>query len=361
MKRDRHVVIAGAGLSGAVAALCLRRAGIDVTLLEKSRAPRWKIGETLPPEANRLVDALGLRPWFDDGRHLRSFGVVSAWGGASPVATDFIFNPHGCGWQLDRVALELACLEAAELAGARLVRGVTVRESSREGDRWHVATRDERLACDWMIDATGRVASLARRLGVRQVSIDRLVSVHARTSNRNGADLDSRALIEATESGWWYTALTTSGRRTVAFQTDADLLRGTDWQSSEWFSNGLQRTRCVGDLLRSHGYRFESPIALDLARSCRLERFCGTGWLAAGDAAMAIDPLSGQGMLKAIEGGRAAAEAVIAGGPSALEAYAAEMEACWLGFVRTWTANYATETRWPNSPFWSRRHRAAAV
>lgn len=361
MDNGQEVIIAGAGLSGAVAALCLQRMGINVTVLEKSNAPRWKIGETLPPEANRLVDVLGLKTGFDGGMHTQSHGVLSTWGGPSLIATDFIFNPHGCGWQLDRVALESACIQAAERAGARLVRGATVRKLSRTGGRWHVETRAERLAGAWMIDATGRVASVARNLGIKQVTIDRLVSVYLRTSNSSRADLDSRALIEAAPNGWWYTALTPSGRRTVAFQTDVDLLRGAEWQSSEWFMNELHRTQSVGPLLLSHGYEFDFPTALESARSCRLQQFCGPGWLAVGDAAMAIDPLSGQGMLKAIEGGKSAADTLIAGGEFALQRYAKEMESSWRSYVHTWTANYATEDRWPDAPFWSRRRRGLPV
>ena len=36
----------------------------------------------------------------------------------------------------------------------------------------------------------------------------------------------------------------------------------------------------------------------------------GDGWVAAGDAACAFDPLSGQGIFKALDGGMRAAEAV---------------------------------------------------
>jgi flavin-dependent dehydrogenase len=252
------------------------------------------------------------------------------------------------------MALESSCIGAAELAGVRLMRGITVQGLRREGGHWHVQTSCGPLTCHWIVDATGRSAAVARRLGVRQVAMDRLVSVHTRTSNSNGTDLDNRVLIEATEHGWWYSALTPCGRRTFAFQTDVDFLRGADWQSANWFSNGLQGTRCVGPALRSHGYRLDALPALESARTCRLDSFSGPGWMAAGDAAFAVDPLSGQGMLRAIEGAKAAAQALLAG-PQGLRMRSEELESDWHAYLREWTSNYAMERRWPDAPFWSRR------
>lgn len=277
-------------------------------------------------------------------------------GSGSPVETDFIFNPHGSGWQVDRVALESACIDTAQRAGVRSVRGVTVQSLSRVGSRWQLEVPDERLTSSWLIDATGSGASIARSLGVRRFPIDRLVSVYMRAPRCGCDDPDSRTLIEATQSGWWYTALTPSGHRTIAFQTDVDLVRGAKWQSHEWFLIELQRTQCVQPLLLSNGYESASSITLVSARSCRLQQFCGSAWLAIGDAAMAFDPLSGQGMLKAIEGGKLAAETLIAGSKGALRGYAEEMEDGWRIYLRNRRANYAAERRWSDSPFWSRRH-----
>lgn len=80
MDTSQDVIVVGGGLAGAVAALCLGRMGMKVTILEKFKVPRRKIGETLPPEASRFFDSSGLNNWFDGGKHIRSYGVVSSWG-----------------------------------------------------------------------------------------------------------------------------------------------------------------------------------------------------------------------------------------------------------------------------------------
>ena len=46
-----EVLVLGGGPAGAAAALELAQTGYDTALLERSAAPTWKIGETLPPDA----------------------------------------------------------------------------------------------------------------------------------------------------------------------------------------------------------------------------------------------------------------------------------------------------------------------
>jgi flavin-dependent dehydrogenase len=97
------------------------------------------------------------------------------------------------------------------------------------------------------------------------------------------------------------------------------------------------------------------------AGSSVLRPCAGCAWFAVGDAAMTFDPLSGQGLLNALFTGLAAAEAVdrqLRGWDDALPGYLqtlAGIEAAYRRHLRTW---YQGETRWPNAPFWQRRHSA---
>ena len=76
-----------------------------------------------------------------------------------------------------------------------------------------------------LVDATGRAAWLARRLGAERVAFDRLVAVVTffRTPPTQG-NRDTCSMVEATEQGWWYSARVPDDRGVLAFMTDADLL-----------------------------------------------------------------------------------------------------------------------------------------
>lgn len=63
------------------------------------------------------------------------------------------------------------------------------------------------MRCDWLVDATGRSAALARQHGAGRVQHDALVAFHARFAAGRAGDRDARTVIEAAPGGWWYTAL----------------------------------------------------------------------------------------------------------------------------------------------------------
>jgi flavin-dependent dehydrogenase len=88
-----------------------------------------------------------------------------------------------------------------------------------------------------------------------------------------------------------------------------------------------------------------------------LERFHGEGWLAAGDVAIALDPLS-QGILSALYSGLKAGEAVIgslAGDREALLQYDVSILKLYTQFLRDRRHYYGIERRWPASLFWQTR------
>src|SRR5436190_975227 len=83
---------------------------------------------------------------------------------------------------------------------------------------------DETLCATWLIDVTGRRASVARRLGLKREILDQMVAIHRTPTAANGADQDGLLFLEALPHGWWYSVLIPSRRRVFSFQTDADLL-----------------------------------------------------------------------------------------------------------------------------------------
>lgn len=72
-----------------------------------------------------------------DGPH-PCYSNVSVWGTDEPVVRDFIFDPNGHGWHVDRVQFDGTLLHAARDAGAeRLPDAVRprLRTIARSGSR----------------------------------------------------------------------------------------------------------------------------------------------------------------------------------------------------------------------------------
>jgi flavin-dependent dehydrogenase len=78
-----------------------------------------------------------------------------------------------------------------------------------------------------------------------------------------------------------------------------------------------------------------------------------------GDAASAWDPLSSQGIAKALRSGVAAADTIIeylSGDPAAMVRYANGSQADFEQYLNTYHHYYRREMRWPEAVFWNRRH-----
>jgi flavin-dependent dehydrogenase len=363
-------VVAGGGPAGAAAAITLARCGRRVLLLEARSAAAqttaFKIGEALPPAARPLLRDLRILDELGSDGHLPSYGTVAAWGDDEPAGMDFVFDPNGHGWHLDRVRFEARLRDAAGGAGAVIREATKVEQASRAHDgRWTLGLSDRRgrVTTRALVDATGRPAVLARQRGARRHRDDRLVCVFA-VFAASPRDEDTRTLVEAVRDGWWYAALVPGGRRVVAFMTDADLADRA-LRTRAGFTAAVGATAHVARTLwKGTSEPAELAARMDFgprtaaAHSSLLESPAGRGWVAVGDAALAYDPLSSQGILTALvtgqEGGRAL-HGFLAGEKDAIPAYVARVAAIAGAYRVNRERFYALERRWPDAEFWRRR------
>jgi flavin-dependent dehydrogenase len=291
------------------------------------------------------LERLGAWDRFEAGGHLPSPGILAAWGQPEPYANDFILNPYGCGWRVDRNRFDAVLAAGACDAGA-IVLTRTVVEGCRRaaGGGWELAVTGHALSAGCVVDATGRSSSFCRFVGGRRVVYDRLVALVGFATPVPPAD--RRALIEATEDGWWYSAPIPDGRLVMAFQTDAGPGLRARWDG---FLAAAPATAARAGAAAAGGVRVVP------AHTRRTEPVAGEGWLAVGDAATAHDPVAGLGIHWALESGIAGAEAILAG-PAGVAGYGADMAERFDRYLTTRTLYYRAEHRWPDAPFWRRRH-----
>jgi flavin-dependent dehydrogenase len=143
----------------------------------------------------------------------------------------------------------------------------------------------------------------------------------------------------------------------VAYMTDADMYARGLRQNDRFWWQELDRThhtqaRLAGSDISSLSLRVIS------ANSSHLAQTTNGGWLAVGDAAIAFDPLSGQGIYRALQSGIRAASAIgehLAGNASALAAYDDALKRDYAQYLQLRHVFYRAEQRWPDSVFWQRR------
>jgi flavin-dependent dehydrogenase len=243
--------------------------------------------------------------------------------------------------------------DAAERAGADVRRGTRVNAVSRIPGAFALRADRDVVTARVVVDATGRAARLARQLGARRVQLDQLACA-GRTFELAPDDPAGDTLLEATSHGWWYVSplppAGTARRRMVACFADAATVAQLSLGTVPGWTGAAATTRHVASLI---GGTPTGSVQVVTAASHQLDPCVGAGWLAVGDAALAVDPLSSGGVPFALRTAAAAAD-VLAGSAEAAT-YADLVAAEALDYRRTREEIYGWERRFGTDPFWQAR------
>lgn len=362
------VAVVGGGPAGSAAALSLRQTApsLSIVMIEQSRYDRVRAGEVIPGQTLSLLQQLGAGPRFlNEGFHPAP-ELASAWGGPELRRSHHIYSAHGPGWHLDRAAFDQLLAAEASARGVDVRLGTAVRRIERLDDGWRLdlsgsESGSQTLTARFAVDATGRAATVARRAGAQRVVHDHLTAFLRYFDCGRQSALDGTAIVEACEEGWWYTA--EIGRadsrrvRVAAFLTDPIGARELRPDREDQWRHMAARTSWI----RSAAAGCESigGVLVRPAGTATLDQVCGSGWCAVGDAAASHDPLSGQGIVRALRSGIAAsfaiADAATRGHELAWSRYQRFIGGGFASYLNLRHLNYGAEARWTRWPFWKAR------
>ena len=368
MTTEQHydVLIIGGGPAACAAALTLKQAAPDVRLavIASGDYSGWRIGETLAPSSSGLLTQLGLWETFLADPHLPAAAMASCWGQAQPGYYDFIINPHGYGWHLDRERFDQMLIRAVAQTSVDLLlptTAVAVTFHNTATITVHLKHQggSSKVHGQFVLDATGRQSWFARRAGAVRQNYDRLVAAYLHIPAANVNRDAPITLVEACELGWWYSTQLPDQSMLCGLFTDSDIAaRHKLRQIDHW--TALLRSSSINTQQRfSLKHLQQATPQLFAACSYWMQPCHRSNWLALGDAACTFDPLSAQGIDKALSDGIAAGHAVaalLAGDSNAVQDYANNQRCQFNNYLADHRRYYELEQRWPNAEFWHRRH-----
>ena len=349
------VAIAGAGPAGSLAARQLAAFGLDVVLVHHPRRQRQHLGESLSASAPRLLGSYGLEIPASVYAPRPNDHFVR-WGGHEDRIAA---QPEAGGGEGQRLVrrdrLDDWALSEARAAGARVVEGSAARDPEpgcaalvirRQGED------DRRVTARAFIDASGRSGVLTREERERPDFRTTALTAHFAPGEREGT------VIEAFSDGWVWSAPVVDGRRDVTVMVDAGDPAGSP---EERFREAVDQVDLAGFVA---GEPLTPVRAADVTPyRVRSAATGGAPLIAIGDAASALDPLSGLGTMKAMDSGLTAAVALrtALARPSdarlALAFHAAKERGLALEAEERVAGFYAEEERFGEREFWRRRSR----
>lgn len=327
-------------------------------VIERSDYRSLRVGEHIPPSAKGVLASLGIADVLASPQHASCPGIRSVWGGDKPVDRDYLLNPYGEGLNVSRPDFDMSLMSTAEQLGAEIMTGARPGDLRRTAGSWRLSVEQAKVPrqihAKILIDATGRNAAIAKQLGAAPVVYDHLIGIVGRVSGATGGN--ALVLVEALEQGWWYSAGLSDESIVATFLTDADLIETSNHARARIWREHLAAACMTSRRLAA----LDRPDQLHVrtARTQRLNKAAGDGWLAVGDAAMSFDPLSSEGISKGLEWGKRAAAVVAAlcqGDHSATQAYQTDIDTAFAEYLEIRQRYYASEQRWSEAPFWRRR------
>lgn len=358
-------LVIGAGPAGLGATLQLASWCEDTLVIEaRPRASIRRAGEHLPPNALTMLAQLGLSEILEDPRHTMSSGVNSAWGEKAVAERDYFFSPVGHGINLRRDIFDEALTHRVEQSGARVNFDTRLVALKKTTNGYRATIRgpsgESDLSTDIVLDASGRNARAARKLGATLNRVDNLVGIVAQVKCKKPEEDAGRLHIEAVEKGWWYTVQFADGTLIATFMTDATNVTQHEQGALGVWQDHLATSRNLAQFVNSDNWPASTPnyVTVFDASTQSLQKMNAANFLAVGDAAVAFDPLSSwgitKGMLDGFEGAHAL-ERQLSGEQTATQNHRSKQQNDFQLYRENRTKIYSAEQRWPESPFWRTR------
>ena len=307
---DKPVVVVGGGPAGSTAALCLRRLGREVVLLEREEFPRYRIGESLLPGTLSILHRLELMDRVKAADFPIKRAATFLWGN-NHRPWSFTFNTpdtapwvYGYSYQVTRAEYDKILLDAAVERGADVRIGVSVTgvDGGIDGEpavvHWKNGSSSGSIEASYVFDASGSAGVIAKKLDVRKYDpyYKNLATwSYYKGGKRYKGDLDGNIFSVSFKDGWMWIIPLKDDTYSVGVVTGTEkAARMKEVGPEAFFEESVESCEFARDLLADAERTEDVRVVRDWAYSA--DEFARGKFFLCGDSGAFIDPLFSQGV-----------------------------------------------------------------
>lgn len=315
-----EVLVIGGGPAGSTIATLLAQRGRDVLMLEKSKHPRFHIGESLLPMNMPLFDQLGV------AEEIKRIGMVklgaefvSPWHGA-PVMIDFNDawdNTYHSAYQVRRDEFDDILFKNAISKGVRAVEECKVTDikfqpgaeaqvmaMGKDGQAQHIRAR-------FVVDASGRDTFLSHHFGMKHRNKKHnsaAIFGHFAGAKRLDGEVEGNISLFWFDHGWFWFIPLADGNTSVGATCWPYYMKTRKTDTAQFLLDTI--AMCPALVERLKDAKLVSPVTATGNFSYMSERSSGENYILLGDAFAFIDPVFSSGVFLAMNSAFVGAEAV---------------------------------------------------
>ncbi len=323
MQKPLHadVLVIGVGPAGTTAAALLSELGHQVVLLEKSRHPRFHIGESLLPMNLPLFERLGVLSEVD---RIGIKKLAAEFNSPTTSLSQDIFyfakainGNHPYAYQVRRSEFDQLLFDNCLTKGVDARQGIQVTGmTSLNKDLYQVTAHDKAeqqqlFNCRYVIDASGRDTLIATQNKIKKKNPrHRMVAIYAhyhQVSRREGENVGNISIYWF-EQGWIWMIPLQDGVMSVGAVCWPDYLKSRNVGQEEFLQQTLDSLPEIKNRMQNAQLVGEVQVAANYSYTA--SHIAGDGYLLVGDAYAFVDPVFSSGVYFAMQSAADGAELV---------------------------------------------------
>ncbi|GAA3508366.1 NAD(P)/FAD-dependent oxidoreductase [Aquimarina addita] len=319
-KENVDVLVIGAGPSGSVTAAYLNKHGINVKVVEKTKFPRFQIGESLIPRCMDNFKEAGLLECLMQQGYQKKKGARFI---KNNVHGNFDFSKkHGDGWdwtwQVPRAHFDKTLIDEVIRQGVSVNFETEVTKVVFNGSNSVTTVRqangtEQEIYAKFIIDSSGFGRVIARQLGLEappKIAKHGSIFTHVKDIRRPQGNEGTRITFEIIETNVWFWYIPFSdGTTSIGFVGPMQWIHQFKGNHTEVLQQMMKTSPYYNTQFEDLPYLFEPHKVENISKN--VTKIYGDGFVLTGNSAEFLDPVFSSGVSFATESGLLAAKLVI--------------------------------------------------